>query len=130
MLINCVAYKDGQKLAELELDQIIDYLKIPGSFVWVALRDASKEELLLMQHDSGPWLAVEDALHGNQRPKIQEYDDLIHSVMHLWSSTPPASFASARSMRTSARTSCFRCATAAPRACSACASVRNASPSS
>ena len=84
MLINCVAYKDGQRLADLELDQIGDYLKIPGCFVWVALRDATKEELVLMQHEFGlPWLAIEDALHGNQRPKIQEFGELIHAVMHL-----------------------------------------------
>ena len=41
MLINCVAYQDGSKLADLEIQEISDYLEKPGCFVWVALRDAT-----------------------------------------------------------------------------------------
>ena len=79
MLINCVAYHDGNKLADIPVADISDYLAKPGCFVWVALRDASDDELAVMQdefdlHD----LAVEDALHGQQRPKIEEYLSLIH----------------------------------------------------
>jgi magnesium transporter len=83
MLINCAAYKDGAKLADCPIDEISEYLAQPGCFVWVALKDATPEELLKMQEEFGLHeLAVEDARHGHQRPKIEEYDDTIFAVLH------------------------------------------------
>ncbi len=84
MLINCVAYQNGVKLADLPVEKISDYLKRPDCFIWVALRDATDAELAKMQeefdlHD----LAVEDAHHGHQRPKIEEYGDTLFVAMHL-----------------------------------------------
>jgi magnesium transporter len=84
MLINCVVYQDGSKLADLPVERISDYLQRPDCFVWVALQDAGPEELEVMRHEFGLHeLAVEDALHGHQRPKIEEYGDSIFAVMHL-----------------------------------------------
>lgn len=84
MLINCVAYQRGTKLADIAVDRIGEYLQKPECFVWVALKDASDEELAEMQrqfhlHE----LAVEDARHGHQRPKIEEYGDTVFTVMHM-----------------------------------------------
>jgi magnesium transporter len=89
MLINCAVYRQGRKLADIPVEQISDHLSQPGSFVWVALRDASHDELALMQeefdlHD----LAIEDALHGHQRPKIEEYGHTVFTVLHLVEYTP------------------------------------------
>jgi magnesium transporter len=71
MLINCVAYQNGAKLAEPSIEDISEYLKQPGRLVWVALRDATNGELDKMQEEFGLHdLAVEDARHGHQRPKI------------------------------------------------------------
>src|SRR5213594_4438687 len=83
MLINCVAYEEGRKLADIDKRDIRNYLARPGCFVWVALRDATEEELTAMQEefDLHP-LAVEDARHGHQRPKIEEYGDLLFVVLH------------------------------------------------
>ena len=83
MLINCVAYEEGRKLADIDKRDIRNYLQRPGCFVWVALRDATDEELAEMQDefDLHP-LAVEDARHGHQRPKIEEYGDLLFVVMN------------------------------------------------
>lgn len=36
MLINCAAYQDGRKLADIEIDNISDYVARPECFVWVA----------------------------------------------------------------------------------------------
>ena len=41
MLINCVAYENGSKLADIDIEEISDYLERPECFVWVALRDAT-----------------------------------------------------------------------------------------
>ena len=83
MLINCVAYQDGRKLAEIDKHEISNYLARPGCFVWVALRDATEAELAVMQEefDLHP-LAVEDARHGHQRPKIEEFGNSLFAVVH------------------------------------------------
>ena len=89
MLINCAVYEHGQKLADIPVDAISDYLQRPGCFVWVALKDASDAELDTMQEEfSLHELAVEDARHGHQRPKIEEYGPTIFAVVHTLELTP------------------------------------------
>ena len=89
MLVNCVAYEDGRKLADIDKREISEYLKRPNCFVWVALNDATPEELQEMQEEFGLHeLAVEDARHGHQRPKIEEYGDSLFVVLHTVEFTP------------------------------------------
>ena len=84
MLINCVAYQDGKKLRDITIEEISDYVVKPDCFVWVALQDACPAELLKMQEEFGLHpLAVEDAQHGHQRPKIDEFGDSVFAVMQL-----------------------------------------------
>ena len=84
VLVNCVAYQDGAKLADLPTEAISDYLQLPGCFVWVALHDAGPTDLALMQEEFGLHeLAVEDALQGHQRPKIEEYGKSLFVVMKM-----------------------------------------------
>ena len=84
MLVNCVAYQDGKKLADIDKREISNYVSRPDCFVWVALKDPDDAELAEMQEefDLHP-LAVEDARHGHQRPKIEEYGDMVFAVLHL-----------------------------------------------
>ena len=82
MLINCVAYQDGQKLADIKVEEISDYVQRPECFVWVALRAAAADELSVMQEEfSLHELAVEDARRGHQRAKIEEYGDSLFVVV-------------------------------------------------
>ncbi|MSQ62766.1 MAG: magnesium/cobalt transporter CorA [Betaproteobacteria bacterium] len=84
MLVNCVVYQDGKKLADIAQSEIHSYLAKPGTFVWVALRDASDAELKEMsQQFKLHELAVEDAHHGHQRPKIEEYATELFTVLHV-----------------------------------------------
>ena len=84
MLVNCVAYENGKKLSKIPAENISDYLLRPGCFVWVALQDATSAELTEMQQEFGLHeLAVEDARHGHQRPKIDEYDHSLFTVLHI-----------------------------------------------
>ncbi len=84
MLINCVVYRDGTRLADIPVSSISDWLGKPDCFVWVALQDATPEELDEMQREfSLHGLAVEDARNGHQRPKIEEYGDSLFVVLHL-----------------------------------------------
>ena len=84
MLINCAVYQEGQKLSDIPVEDISNWLAKPGCLTWVALRDASLVEMTQMQEefDLHP-LAIEDATHGHQRPKIEEYGDTVFVVMHL-----------------------------------------------
>ena len=82
MLINCVAYQEGKKLADISVEAISDYIEIPECFVWVALREPESTELAVMQEEFGLHeLAVEDARRGQQRPKIEEYGDSLFVVV-------------------------------------------------
>ncbi len=82
MLVNCAAYQDGKKLAELKTDEISDYVSRPDCFVWVALREPGPGELAVMQHEFNLHeLAVEDARHGHQRPKIEDYGESLFAVL-------------------------------------------------
>ncbi len=84
MLVNCVAYQNGRKLADIPVSDIHDYLKPPDTFVWVALKDPNAAELDEMQNQFGLHeLAVEDARNGHQRPKIEEYGESLFVVLHV-----------------------------------------------
>jgi magnesium transporter len=84
MLINCAAYENGNKLADISVDEIPAYISRPACFVWIALKDPEPSELETMQKVFGLHeLAVEDAQHGHQRPKIEEYGESLFVVLHM-----------------------------------------------
>ncbi len=84
MLINCASYLNGKKIADIEIEHISDYLANKDSFVWVALLDPTVDEIMKMKEefDLHP-LAVEDALTGHQRPKIEEYGNSLFAVIQV-----------------------------------------------
>jgi magnesium transporter len=83
MIVNCVAYQEGRKLADIDKREISEYLARPDCFVWVALKDATDAELEEMREEFDLHeLAVEDARHGHQRPKIEEYGDSLFVVLN------------------------------------------------
>jgi magnesium transporter len=84
MLINCVVYQDGRKIAEIATNEIHEYLRRPKTFVWVAVQDPAAPEVEQLQKEFGLHpLAVEDAQRGHQRPKIEEYGDALFAVLHM-----------------------------------------------
>ncbi len=84
MLVNCVAYTRGQKVADIPITDIRAQLADPTCFVWVALKDPELEELERLQEEFGLHeLAVEDAGHGHQRPKIEEYGSSVFVVLQM-----------------------------------------------
>ena len=84
MLVNCAAYEKGTKLADIPLAEIKDYKNRPDGFVWVALKDAEPGELEILQEEFDLHeLAVEDAHHGHQRPKMDEYGSSLFVVLQI-----------------------------------------------
>ena len=84
MLISCVAYRDGHKIADIGIDEVQNYVSQPGCLVWVALREPDAETLDKLQQLLGLHpLAVEDARNGHQRPKVEDYGDSLFAVMQI-----------------------------------------------
>ncbi|MDA7417862.1 magnesium and cobalt transport protein CorA [Xenophilus arseniciresistens] len=102
MLLHCTVYQDGRQVAQLQPEHIGAALQARDAqgaehahgsrFIWVALHDPTPEELAPLQAAFGLHpLAVEDALQGRQRPKLEEYGEDLFAVLHLLHFESPAS---------------------------------------
>ena len=84
MLINCAAYRLGKKIAEISLAEIRQYSVQPDCFIWVALKEPDAAEIAVLQEEFNLHeLAVEDAQHGHQRPKMDEYGASLFVVLQM-----------------------------------------------
>ncbi len=83
-VVNCVAYSfEGKRVRDTTLDEISDVLREPDTFVWLGLHEPDEPLLLKIQEEFGLHdLAIEDAQHAHQRPKIEVYDDTLFIVVH------------------------------------------------
>jgi magnesium transporter len=83
VIIDCALYRDGGRLpGALPLEQALYAQHDPGSFVWIGLHEPDPEEFARVSEAFGLHpLAVEDALRGHQRPKIELYDDSLFVVV-------------------------------------------------
>ncbi len=83
-VINCAAYDRQGKRRDITLDEISDVLAVDdGSFVWVGMYEPVAGLLDKLQEEFGLHdLAIEDAQHAHQRPKIEAYGDSLFVVMH------------------------------------------------
>ena len=81
-IVDCAAYRDGYRAADLSLDDIAGALEHPDQFVWVGLHEPSEPLLDRIQAEFGLHeLAVEDAHRAHQRPKLETYADSIFVVL-------------------------------------------------
>lgn len=65
-----------------DLSDLVDIAKATGGFVWLGMAEPTEEEfqLIVGELNFHP-LAVEDAVHAKQRPKIEDYGGLILFVL-------------------------------------------------
>jgi magnesium transporter len=84
MVVNCVAYSaTGRRVRDITVDEISDVLAQPDGFVWVGLHEPNAGLLAKLQEEFGLHdLAVEDATHAHQRPKIEAYGDSLFIALH------------------------------------------------
>src|ERR1700730_4807530 len=71
-------YVDGQRVANIAVDEASSWRSRPGRMVWIGLPEPDMALLTSVQrqfqlHD----LAIEDADHAHQRPKIEQYGDAL-----------------------------------------------------
>jgi magnesium transporter len=83
-IVNCASYDSGGKRRDLPLDEISDVLADPdGGFVWLGLYEPDDALLDKLQEEFGLHdLAIEDAQHAHQRPKIEAYGQSLFVAVH------------------------------------------------
>ncbi len=82
MLVNCAAYKAGQRIADIDLEQASGPESAAQDFVWIGLHEPEETLLRKVQQRFGLHdLAVEDAHLAHQRPKLEVYGDSLFIVL-------------------------------------------------
>lgn len=81
-VVNCVAYADGRRVGDVEIEDISEILRFEGQFIWIGLHEPDEELLRQVQGEFGLHdLAVEDAHAAHQRPKLEEYGNSLFVVL-------------------------------------------------
>ncbi|MGX1563261.1 magnesium and cobalt transport protein CorA [Streptomyces sp. NPDC055506] len=83
-VVDCALYEYGRRRpGRLPLDEAMDVTRTtPGGFVWIGLHAPTADQLQIVARAFGLHpLAVEDALHAHQRPKLERYDDTLFLVL-------------------------------------------------
>ncbi len=81
-IINCAAYSEGRRVANIELKNAGEVLKQLNGFVWIGLYSPKEETLQLVQQVFGLHeLAIEDAHRAHQRPKVEIYGNSVFIVL-------------------------------------------------
>lgn len=77
-IVNCAAYAEGKRIADVDLSDVHTVLKEKNQFVWIGLHEPSEAILNKVQQEFNLHeLAVEDAHLAHQRPKVELYADSI-----------------------------------------------------
>ena len=82
-VVGCAVYVDGKRHSEpVHVDNASDVAADSGGFVWLGLHEPSAEDFTDIAEKYGLHaLAVEDAVHAHQRPKLERYDDMLFTVL-------------------------------------------------
>ncbi|MFF3020748.1 magnesium and cobalt transport protein CorA [Streptomyces sp. NPDC057939] len=83
-VVDCALYEDGKRVpGQVNLGRITERIA-PGAgrFAWIGLYEPTEEQLqeVARAFDLHP-LAVEDAVHAHQRPKLERYGDMLFLVL-------------------------------------------------
>ncbi|WP_255952315.1 magnesium and cobalt transport protein CorA [Streptomyces odontomachi] len=83
-IVDCAVYRDGHRVAALGAvtpRQAMLDVRSNGGFAWIGLHEPSEDEFAGIAAEFGLHpLAVEDAVHAHQRPKLERYDDTLFTV--------------------------------------------------
>ena len=83
-VVDCAVYVDGARLpGRISHDRALDEVRRRGAgFVWIGLHEPDQEQITGIADVFGLHeLAVEDAVHAHQRPKLERYDDTLFMVL-------------------------------------------------
>ncbi|KUF16235.1 magnesium and cobalt transport protein CorA [Streptomyces silvensis] len=86
-VVDCAVYRDGRRVARDTTDETLTpheamlQVRRDGGFAWIGLHEPTEAEFAGIAAEFGLHpLAVEDAVHAHQRPKLERYDDTLFTV--------------------------------------------------
>ncbi len=109
-VVDCAVYIDGKRLEGRwnHREAIEEVRRREEGFVWVGLHEPDAEQIDDIAEVFGLHpLAVEDAVHAHQRPKIERYDDMLFSVFKTMRYVAHASPTTANEIVESGELMCF-----------------------
>ncbi|OEU89381.1 magnesium transporter CorA [Streptomyces abyssalis] len=84
MIVDCAIYQEGRRMERPSgYSDALDEARAAGdAFLWIGLHEPTEAEFELVTSEFGLHpLAVEDALHAHQRPKLEVYEDSLFLVL-------------------------------------------------
>ena len=82
-VVNCVVYRDGVRRPGVDSveEAVRQVHRHRHGFVWLGLHEPTETEFVRVAELFGLHpLAVEDAVHAHQRPKVEQYGDVLFAV--------------------------------------------------
>ncbi|MHA6629267.1 magnesium and cobalt transport protein CorA [Pseudonocardia sichuanensis] len=83
-VVDCAVYVDGERLpGRWSHEEALAEVRLrDNAFVWIGLHEPAEEQITGIADVFGLHeLAVEDAVHAHQRPKLERYDDMLFMVL-------------------------------------------------
>ncbi|MER5180388.1 magnesium and cobalt transport protein CorA [Streptomyces sp. NPDC002896] len=83
-VVDCAVYRDGHRVTSYDTltpHQAMLQVRRDGGFAWIGLHEPTEAEFAGIAAEFGLHpLAVEDAVHAHQRPKLERYDETLFAV--------------------------------------------------
>ncbi|WKX72439.1 magnesium and cobalt transport protein CorA [Streptomyces sp. XD-27] len=81
-IVDCAVYREGKRVSDhLGPSEAMARVRAEGGFAWIGLHEPTEREFAGIAREFGLHpLAVEDAVHAHQRPKLERYDDTLFTV--------------------------------------------------
>jgi magnesium transporter len=82
VIVDLAVYEGGRRKPDVKFDQAFEACRAPNTLVWIGLHQPTDEEFDAVRREFGLHeLAVEDAMKGHQRPKLEVYDETLFVVL-------------------------------------------------
>ena len=83
MIVDCAVYEEGRRRdGQLPVKEAFEAGREPDAFVWIGLYEPTEDEFDSVRREFHLHeLAVEDAIHAHQRPKLEIYGETIFIVL-------------------------------------------------
>jgi magnesium transporter len=83
VIVDSAVYEDGcRRGGEVDVHEAMEACHQPNAFTWIGLYEPTEEEFESIRREFDLHeLAVEDAIHAHQRPKLEVYDDMVFIVL-------------------------------------------------
>lgn len=81
-IVDCGVYREGRRVSDhVSPAEAMTSVRSEGGFAWIGLHEPTEAEFAGIAQEFGLHpLAVEDAVHAHQRPKLERYDETLFTV--------------------------------------------------